>query len=386
METNTRDLAVELRHGFRQFCEKHITPFANDFDREQAIPSSLIEKMAAMGYLGATVPTTYGGMGWNQQTAAVLFEEIGKACSSVRSILTVHLSLVTETIYRWGTHEQKNRWLPDLASGKKIAAFALTEPETGSDAKSISSSFTDKDNQYILNGTKKWITFGQRADCFLVFARDVDGISAFLLEKDNPGLSVKPISDMMGTRASLLAELRLTDCVVSANCLLGKRGWGFTQVVNTALDNGRFSVTTGTLGLAKACLEQSITFVCYRKQFGTLLKEHQLIKQKIAAMTANVKAASLLCKDAAEERDQASPNAIIKTVVAKYFTTKIASEAAADALQIHGALGFHGSSNVQRFYRDARVMEVIEGSTELQQIVISDHAVNDLDSIINGNL
>jgi glutaryl-CoA dehydrogenase (non-decarboxylating) len=383
METVKEETATELRIKFRAFCDEYIAPYANDFDAAQAIPVELIGKLAEKGYLGASIPVHYGGKGWSQQVLGILNEEIGKGCSSVRSLLTVHLSLVSETICRWGSEEQKEKWLPDLATGKKIAAFGLTEPETGSDAKNIGSSFKETEQGYVIQGVKKWITFGQIADVFLVFARNDRGISAFILEKDNPGLQIITIKGVVGTRASMLSELRINNCFVSSISLLGKQDWGFSQIANTALDNGRFSVATGSLGIAGACLEHSLKYAASRKQFGSFLKDHQLIKQKIARMTANVKAASLLCRDAAIERDNGNPNALIKTSIAKFFASQIANEAASDALQIFGASGFHESSNVQRFFRDAKVMEIIEGSTEIQQIVISDHAVADLESIMN---
>lgn len=372
----------ELKKEFREFIKTELLDQANGYDKEGFIPQSLIDKLATAGYLGATLPVEYGGRGMDQLSYGILNEEIGRACSSTRSLITVHSSLTAETILRWGTKEQKDKWLPLLASGKKIAAFGLSEPETGSDAQNITTAYVETDKGFVINGVKKWITFGQIADVFVIIAKNEKGISAFLIDRETPGLEVKPLSGILGTRASMLAEIHLINCEVPKENLLGKKELGFMQIVNTALDNGRYSVACGSLGIARACLEDSIKYSKSRKQFGSLLKEHQLIKQKIANMITEVKAATLLCYNAGYLRDKKDPDAFIQTSVAKYFASVTANRAASEAVQLHGALGCHDSLSVQRYFRDAKVMEIIEGSSEIQQIMIANQGLTSLSSIL----
>ena len=372
----------EHREEFKTFVKKELLQQANEYDKTGAIPRELIQKLGAAGYLGATIPETYGGRGMDQVSYGLLNEEIGRACSSTRSLITVHSSLTAETILRWGTKDQKDQWLPQLASGIKLAAFGLSEPEAGSDAGSITTSYQEGTGAYILNGLKKWITFSQIADLFVIIAQGAKGITAFLVERDTPGLTIRPLDGMLGTRASMLGEIHLNNCTVPAENILGRPGWGLQQIVSTALDNGRYSVACGSLGIARACLEDSIDYVRTRSQFGRLLKDHQLIKQKIANMATEVKATSLMCRNAGYLRDKKDPDSIIQTTLAKYHASRIANTVASDAVQLHGAIGCHDSMPIQRYFRDARIMEIIEGTTEIQQIIIADHSIASLSSIL----
>jgi alkylation response protein AidB-like acyl-CoA dehydrogenase len=361
---------------------KELLHHADDYDRQGFIPTELIEALGAQGYLGATIPEKYGGRGVDQISYGILNEEIGRACSSTRSLITVHSSLTAETILRWGGEEQKEKWLPLLAKGIKLAAFGLSEPEAGSDAAGIKTSYQEASGYYRLNGMKKWITFSRIADLFVIIAQGAGGITAFLVERDTPGLTIKPLDGILGTRASMLGEIHLENCKVPAENILGKPGWGFMQIVNTALDNGRYSVACGSLGIARACLEDSIRYARTRSQFGRPLKDHQLIKQKIANMVTEVKAAGLLCRNAGWLRDKKDPNSVVQTMVAKYHAARIANVVASDAVQLHGAMGCHDSMPIQRYFRDARIMEIIEGTTEVLQLLIADHCVTNLDAII----
>lgn len=370
------------RKEIRDFVVREVIPFANQWDRQEYIPRDVIDKMAGMGYLGFTLPFKYGGQERGQLNYGILNEEIGRGCSSLRSLITVHSSLVTETLARWGTKDQCDTWLPSLATGKQLAAFALSEPETGSDAKNIQTSFKETSGGFSISGIKKWITFGQLADVFIVIAREDKGLSAFIVEKNTPGLHVKPLKGMLGTRASMLAELHFENCIVPAENLLGRRGMGFLQIINTALDNGRYSVACGSTGISKACLEESIRFAKQRKQFDVLLKDHQLTKRKISNMIAGVKSSQLLCRNAGKLREEKDPDAIIQTSLAKYVASTTANIIASDAVQLFGALGCSPESNVERYFRDAKVMEIIEGSTEIQQILLADQGFQNLNSII----
>jgi alkylation response protein AidB-like acyl-CoA dehydrogenase len=362
----------EDKAAFRAFVDEEIIAHANRCDREEHTPRELIEKFAQKGYLGAVLPKDWGGSGMDAITYGLLSEEIGRGCSSLRSLLTVH-SMVAYALFKWGSKFQKEYWLPKLASGEVIAAFALSEPNVGSDAKSVETTAMRSGNSYVLNGQKKWITYGQIADVFLVFAQYEDKPSAFLIEKNSPGLSIKPIFGMLGVRASMLAELHLNDCQIPQENLVCRQGFGFSHVASSALDYGRYSVAWGCVGIAQACLEACLQYTSQRQQFGVYLKEHQLIQQMITEMIANVKAARLLCYQAGYLKDIGDPKSIMETSIAKYFASTMATKIANDAVQIHGGNGCSSDYPVQRYLRDAKIMEIIEGSTQIQQITIAEY-------------
>ncbi|MBW4431913.1 MAG: acyl-CoA dehydrogenase family protein [Pelatocladus maniniholoensis HA4357-MV3] len=357
--------------AFRAFVNQEICPHAREWDRKEFTPLELIKKIAERGFLGAILPQEYGGKGMDMITYGILNEEIGRGCSSVRSLLTVH-NMVSQALCKWGNKSQKEYWLPKLASGENIAAFALSEPNVGSDAKSVETTATLADDAYVLNGHKKWITYGQIADVFLVFAKCEGRPSAFLVEKNSPGLSIKPMSGILGTRASMVAELQFDNCYLPLENLVGKLGFGFSYIAASALDYGRYSVASGCVGIAQACLEACIKYTKERKQFGVYLKEHQLIRQKITQMITNTKAARLLCYQAGYLKEINDPNSIIETSIAKYFTSTVATKIANDAVQIHGGNGCSSEYSVERYLRDSKIMEIIEGSTQIQEITIAE--------------
>jgi glutaryl-CoA dehydrogenase (non-decarboxylating) len=371
MEVNPWQRAEQAE--FRAFVDQEILPVADLFDREEKIPSSLMEKLAHKKYFGPIIPEKYGGSGMDFVTYGLLHEEIGRGCSSARSLLTVH-DMVAQAILRWGSQRQKEYWMPRLASGEVHAAFALTEPNVGSDAKAIEMTATDTGAAYILNGRKKWITGGQTADLFLVIARSQEGPAAFLVERSNPDMRIEAISGMLGVRASMLAELHLENCRVSKDAIVGRAGFGFSHVVATALDHGRYSVAWGCVGIAQACLQACLRYTSRRKQFGVYLKEHQLIQRMITDMTTNLKAARLLCLQAGYLKEAGDPRSIMETSIAKYAASTMASRAASDAVQIHGANGCSSDYSVQRYLRDAKIMEIIEGSTQMQQLMIAQYS------------
>lgn len=357
---------------FRAFVDKEIVPYADQCDREERTPLNLIQKFAQRGYLGAVIPRESGGSGMDMITFGLLNEELGRGCSSVRSLLTVH-SMVAHALLKWGNRFQKEYWIPKLASGEVIAAFALSEPNVGSDAKSVETTAIVSGDSYILTGQKKWITYGQIADIFLVFANCEGKPSAFLVEKDTPGLTIKPIFGMLGVRASMLAELHLDNCQIPQENLVCRQGFGFSHVAASALDYGRYSVAWGCIGIAQACLEACIKYTSQRKQFGVYLKEHQLIRQMISEAIANIKAARLLCYQAGYLKEIGDPKSIIETSIAKYFASTIVNKIANDTVQIHGGNGCSSEYPVQRYLRDAKIMEIIEGSTQIQQITIAEY-------------
>jgi glutaryl-CoA dehydrogenase (non-decarboxylating) len=360
----------EDREAFRRFAEREIAPNADQYDEAEQIPSNLIEKLALQGYLGAVLPERNGGMGLDMISCGLLNEEVGRACSSVRSLLTVH-GMVSLALQRWGSSEQQEVWLPQLASGARIASFGLTEANVGSDAKSVETTATPSGKSYLLNGQKKWITFGQIADVFLIFAQSEGKPAAFLVERNTPGLVINPIRGMLGVRASMLAELRLEDCCISRSNLVGRVSFGFSHVAATALDYGRYSVAWGCVGIGQACVEACLRYTNVRRQFGAYLREHQLVQQMLTEMITNVKAARLLCYQAGYLKDVRDLRAITETSIAKYFASRTAFKAANDAVQIHGANGCSSEYNVQRYLRDAKIMEIIEGSTQMQQVNIA---------------
>jgi alkylation response protein AidB-like acyl-CoA dehydrogenase len=282
------------------------------------------------------------------------------------------------TIWRWGTEAQKAEWLEKLGQGQAIAAFALTEPEAGSDAREIRTEAVASGDDFLLSGHKKWITFAQIADLFLVFARSQRGPCAFLLERNTPGLVISPVHGMLGTRASMMAELHLEQCRVPKRNLVGAPGFGLSHIASSALDCGRYSVAWGCVGIAQACLETCLQYTGRRKQFGALLRDHQLIQRMMARMVVGVKAARLLCYNAGQLKDAGDPTSMIETSIAKYFACTTAAEIARDAVQIHGAIGCSSEYPAERFYRDAKIMEIIEGSNEIQEITIAQSACQEV--------
>ena len=363
---------AEQREAFRSFVDAQVAPFADGYDREERLPRSLIDETAKLGYLGAVLPEEYGGSGMSMLVYGLLNEEIGRGCSSLRSLLTVH-GMVAQVVLKWGSKELRARWLSLLAKGEKLGAFALTEPNVGSDARAIETSAVASPESYVLNGRKRWITFGQIADVFLVFAQCEGRPTALLVERNTPGLSVEPITGMLGVRASMLAELRFENCRVPRENIVGREGFGFSHVASMALDLGRYTVAWGCVGIGQACLEASLDYASERRQFGAYLKDHQLVRQMLTGMVTNVKAARLLCLRAGYLKDHGGAAAIMETSVAKYFAATIAMKVASDAVQIQGARGCSSESSVQRYLRDAKIMEIIEGSTQMQEILIADY-------------
>lgn len=365
----------QLRHqlSFRDFVEREIAPRAEEFDRTESIPRSLIDKMAREKFLGALLPASCGGLGADSITFTLLNEEVGRGCSSVRSLLTVH-SMLSYAVLRWANRSLKETWLSRLASGEALGAFALTEPRVGSDAGAVETVAAKAGGHYVLDGRKKWITGGQLADLFVVFARCDGKPTAFLVERGTPGLTIQPIGGMLGTRGSMLAELRFEGCEVPAANRIGGEGFGIMTVALSALEVGRLSVAAGSVGIGQACLEASVRYAGEREQFGAPLKDHQLIRQMLTNMITNVRAARLLCYHAAYLKDAGAADAATGIWIAKYFASTTAMQAASDAVQIHGANGCSADYPVQRYLRDAKVMEIIEGSTQLQQIMIAGSA------------
>lgn len=355
---------------FRAFVAQEVAPYAHQFDQDEHIPGEFIAKLAQQGYLGATLSKDYSGQAMDLITYGLLNEELGRECASVRGLVMLQ-NMLGQTIYKWGNASQKEQWLKKIASGKTIAALALTESGAGSDLKQIKTSATLIDNSYVLNGHKQWISFGQIANLFLILARTDGNLSAFLIDRDTPGLSVEPIPGMLGLKGAMLANLRLENCTIPEKNLVGGAGFGLFPVALHALNLGRYSIAWGCVGIAQACLEACVQHVTTRAQAGVFLSEHQLIQQMITEMIANVKAARLLCYQAGHLESVGDPNSVMETMVAKYFASTTATKTAGDAVQIHGAIGCSRDHIVQRHWRDAKIMELIEGTTQIHQINIA---------------
>lgn len=368
------ELQTKLQTEFKDFANTKVYPFSKENDTTENLDRKIVDCMIEMGYLGSMIPSKYEGSDFDSLTIGILNEEIGRVCSSTRSLLTVH-GMVAIAINKWGTKEQKEYWLPKLAKGNIIGAFALTEPDAGSDANSLNTVATEDGNNYIINGQKKWITMGQIADIFLVFAKLNDKATAFLVSKDTPGFSLKPMNDLLGVRASMLAELKFDNCVIPKENLVGKEGIGLSHVGLYSLDYGRYTIACGCVGLAQACLDESIEYSKSRTQFKVPIYNHQLIQKIITEMIVNIKAARLLCYNAGKLRDDGNLDSIMETWCAKYFASKMVNDVSSKAVQIFGAKGLSKEYSIERYFRDARVNEIIEGSSQIHESLIAKNII-----------
>lgn len=361
----------------KKFVDEEIRPYANEFENQQYIPIELIKKMGSRGYLAASFPEEFGGLNLNALDYGCLVEEIGKGALSAAMLLTVTTGLVGETIIRWGTNFQKEHYVYPIAKGEKIGAFALTEPLVGSNAKDVMTTFEKKGDKYILNGIKKWISFGAIADFFIIIAVDKSkNASAFIVNRDQFGVKTKKMNGLLSCAASQIAEIELKCVEVNSEQLLGREGMGFTGIVNFALDNGRYNVAWMGVALAQEALEVMISYSRERIQFNQKIYNFQLIKGIIGNAITNIYAARALCMEAAMKRLDKHPDAIVRTSIAKYFSSKVANKVAADAVQVLGANGCIDHYPVERIYREAKILEIIEGSSQIQQQIIANYGLN----------
>jgi alkylation response protein AidB-like acyl-CoA dehydrogenase len=361
------------RDSARAFVDEHIVPHADAFDRAERVPEDLLDRIGAAGLWAPFLAREHGGAGLDMVTFGGIHEEVGRGCSSVRSLLTVH-TMASWAVQRWGTPEQRERWLPAMAAGAVLGAFCLTEPQAGSDIQGIEATARRRDGGWVLSGTKKWITGGQRADVFLVFARTANGTGAFLVPRTTPGVEVTPIRGILGTRASMLAEVVFTDVALDEDALVGPDGFASGMVVTGVLDLGRYSVAAGSVGIVQACLDACAAYADRRSVSAGPLRDLHPIRAKISDMVTDAHAGRLLYEHAGRLRDQGDAGTLMATFVAKYFASVAAARHASAAVQVHGANGCGPDAPVARFYRDAKVMEIIEGSTEIQQLTIAEDA------------
>jgi alkylation response protein AidB-like acyl-CoA dehydrogenase len=361
-----------VRHErFKTFVALNVEPFAEQWDRDQRIPDSVISCLARSGYLGCSVPQQYGGQGWDIATFGLLNEELGRGSPALTGVLTVQ-AMVAMTLLKWGSEEQKRKWLPPLARGEIIGAFALTEPDAGSALESLTTEFvqSSRDGALTLTGRKKWISCGQFASLFLVFGKLAGQSVSCLVPRDTRGLRVEPLDDLMGFRAAGLAQLHFDHAEVPSADVVGKPGFALSHVAPVGLHYGRISTACSALGLLRGCFEESITYAASRRIGDKTVGDLGMIRSLIARMGADLEAARFLCQSACSAEDTHLPEAFEKALIAKYFTSRAVVRASSDAVQIRGASGCHASSPVSRYYRDAKIMEIIEGTTQIHEDIL----------------
>lgn len=361
-----------IRKTARDFAEREIMPYAAQWDRDERFPTEALEKMKPLGFLGAPIPVEYGGMGLDAVSYVLIIEEIARADSSCRSIISVNCSLFGLSVLKWGTEEQKKHWLPKISSGEMLGCFGLTEPGSGSDAASLRTTAKRDGGSWILNGTKMFITNGTVAGVALVMARTPEGkVTAFLVPTETPGFTANEIHGKLGLRASSTAELVLADVRVPDENMLGGIGDGM-KVALSALDNGRVGLAASCVGLSQAALDAALQYSKERQQFGKPIAGFQLIQEMLADMFVEVEAARLLTWRAAALKDQGIRNTL-EASVAKYFASECAVKCSNLAIQVHGGYGYVDEYPVGRYLRDARVTTLYEGTSQIQKLIIGRH-------------
>lgn len=376
----------ELYAEFREFVSLHIEPLAGEWDRKQIVPENVISALGGRGYLGGTLPKKFGGQGWDCVTFGLLNEAFGRGMSALTDLITVQ-AMVSMTLLRWGTDEQKARWIPPLAKGEIIGSYALTEPGGGSDLQNLKTEFKrNNEANLTVHGSKRWISFGQDAGFFLVFGKLENKSVACLVPADAAGVEVEPINDLMGFRAARLAQINFHDVPISAKNIIGKPGFALSHVAPMGLHYGRISTACSALGLLRGCFVESIARAAHRRVADGNVGDLGMIQSMIAMMGTNLEAGRLLCLDACAAEDQHRPETFTKAMMAKYFVSKAVGQAASDAVQIHGASGCHESSPVARFYRDAKIMEIIEGTTQIHEHLLGRSFIESAPKAASGDV
>ena len=369
---------------FREFAENEVKPLAQEVDETETFPRETVEKMAKAGFLGIPVPKEYGGQGCDPLTYAMCVEELSKVCGTTGVIVSAHTSLCCDPIMTYGTEEQKKKYLPPLAKGEKLGAFGLTEPGAGTDAQGQQTKAVLDGDEWVLNGSKIFITNGKEADIYIIIAvtgisTDAKGrskkiISAFIVEKGTPGFSFGTKEKKMGIRGSSTYELIFTDCRIPKENLLGAEGKGFGIAMHT-LDGGRIGIAAQALGLAEGALERTIEYVKERKQFGRAIAAFQNTQFQLADMATKTEAAQLLVYKAAKAKET-KKNYSVEAAMAKLYAAEVAMEVTTKAVQLHGGYGYTREYDVERMMRDAKITEIYEGTSEVQKMVISATILN----------
>lgn len=378
MEFNMPKTHELFRQMIREFAEKEVKPLAAEVDEEERFPIETVKKMAEIGLMGIPIPKEYGGAGGDNVMYAMAVEELSRVCATTGVIVSAHTSLGTWPILKFGTEEQKQKYVPKLASGEWLGAFGLTEPNAGTDAAGQQTTAILEGDNYILNGSKIFITNGGVADTFIVFAmtdksQGTRGISAFIVEKDFPGFSIGKKEDKLGIRASSTTELIFEDCVIPKENLVGKEGKGFGIAMKT-LDGGRIGIAAQALGIAEGAYDEAVKYMKERKQFGRSLSAFQGLQWMISEMNTKIEAARHLVYKAAWLKQNKLPYGV-DAARAKLFAAEVAMEVTTKAVQIHGGYGYTKDYPVERMMRDAKITEIYEGTSEVQKMVISGAAL-----------
>jgi glutaryl-CoA dehydrogenase (non-decarboxylating) len=362
----------------RDFAQKEIVPHIQEWDEKGHFERRVLQKMGELGLLGAPIPENYGGAGMDYVSLAIICEELERADTAFRVVMSVHVGLNSLTLLQWASEEQKQKYLVPQAMGEKIATFGLTEPGAGSDAGAIQTTAVRDGDHYVLNGEKMWISLADVADNFLLFA-SIDrklkhrGICAFLVERGMPGLTTGTIHGKLGVRAGNTGFISLSDVRVPAANMVGEEGEGF-KIAMSALDGGRFTVAAGAVGLAEACLEASTKYARQRQAFGQEIGQFQLVQEMIANMVAGIEASRLLVYKAAWLKNQGIRNTK-ETSLAKWYACDIAMKSALDAVQIHGAYGYSNEYPVERYMRNAKGAVIYEGTAQIHQLLQAEYAL-----------
>jgi butyryl-CoA dehydrogenase len=368
MDLSLSDEQELIRATAREFVEREIVPHAREWDRDEEMDRGIVGRLAEVGYLGAALPEDYGGMGLDTVSYSLVTEELGRADSSVRGIVSVNVGLVGKTIARWGSEEQKQEWLPRLSSGEALGCYALTEPGAGSDPAGLATRAERDGDGWTISGSKIFITLGTWAGLALVFARTGEGITCFLVPTDVEGFSAQPLKGKLGLRAQDTGELSLDGVRVPAENVLGAEGEGM-KVALSALDNGRISLAAGCVGIAQGCLEACLAYARDRRQFGRSIASFQLVQELLAEIAVESEAARLLTWRAALAADSGQRHTL-ESSIAKYYASEAAVRAANAAVQIHGGYGYVDEYPVGKYLRDARVTTLYEGTSQIQKLII----------------
>ena len=380
MSIQLTDEQLMIQSMVREFAREVIAPTAAERDKTREFPADNLKQLGELGFMGMMIPPEYNGSGADTLSYALALAEVAYACASTAVVMSVHNSIVCESIMHFGSQGQKKKYLPQLATGEVIGAFALTEPHAGSDPVRQSTKAVRDGNEYILNGTKRFITTAKNCGLVIVTAKtDVEarhkGISAFIVEKGAPGLSVGVLEDKMGLRASDTADLIFEDCRVPAENLLGAEGEG-CKLSMKGLDGGRIGIAAQSVGVAQAAFDASLRYTKEREQFGQLISKFQGLRFIIADMATEIEAGRQLMLSAAAMKDRGE-NYSAQASMAKLYASEMVNRITAKAVQIHGGYGFIREYPVERFYRDARVFTIYEGTSEIQRVVISNHFLQD---------
>ncbi len=361
-----------IRDTARQFARSVLAPAAADNDRDSRFPSEAVQEMGQLGFLGMLVPEEFGGAAADNIAYALALEEIAAGEGACSTIMSVHNSVGCMPILKFGTDEQKAKYLPAMAEGRMLAAFCLTEPDAGSDAGALRSTAVRDGDHYRLNGTKQFITSGKHADVAIVFARTGEGkqgISSFIVNTDNPGYVVSRVEEKLGQRASDTCQIVLDDCRIPVSDRLGEEGDGY-RIALSNLEGGRIGIAAQSVGMARSAYEHALAFAKERHSFGKAIIEHQSIAFKLADMATQLDAARLLVLRAADLRDAGEP-CLVEASMAKLFASEMAEKVCSEAIQIHGGYGYLRDYAVERIARDVRVCQLYEGTSEIQRLVIS---------------